>query len=318
MPQDGRWKPGAGGDSAGVKLDDGLSPEPEFEDFAGDAEEQQFLRAPKRVAVRKSAIPKKTANRIRLGSLCVAALIVVLGVGLSIQRYGATSWRFRIESSDNIEIAGIKNVSRAQVMDVMGGDIGRNIFFVPLDQRRQQLEEINWVESATVMRLLPDRIRISVKERTPIAFARVGARVQLIDAGGVLMELPRTKANYSFPVITGFQEAEPLSTRAARMRIFAAVMKDLDSGGANYSRDISEIELSDPDDVRITVDDSAGAVVVHLGTGNYLERYRIFIAHVNEWREQFKRLDSVDLRYDGQIVVNPDSRAAQTIQSSQF
>jgi hypothetical protein len=31
------------------------------------------------------------------------------------------------------------------------------------------------------------------------------------------------------------------------------------------------------------------------------------VTHVAEWRQQFQKLDSVDLRYDRQIIVNPDS-----------
>jgi len=30
------------------------------------------------------------------------------------------------------------------------------------------------------------------------------------------------------------------------------------------------------------------------------------VGHVQEWRQQFSRLDSVDLRYEHQIIVNPD------------
>ena len=52
------------------------------------------------------------------------------------------------------------NVTRAQVLEVMGGDIGRNIFFVPLAQRQEQLEQIPWVESASVMRFVPNRLRV--------------------------------------------------------------------------------------------------------------------------------------------------------------
>jgi cell division protein FtsQ len=47
-------------------------------------------------------------------------------------------------------------------------------------------------------------------------------------------------------------------------------------------------------------------VLVHLGSSNYLERYKIYVAHVQEWRQQFSKLESVDLRYDRQIIVNPD------------
>ena len=50
----------------------------------------------------------------------------------------------------------------------------------------------------------------------------------------------------------------------------------------------------------------AAAVLVHLGSANYLERYRIYVTHVQEWQQQFDKLESVDLRYDRQIIVNPD------------
>ena len=32
----------------------------------------------------------------------------------------------------------------------------------------------------------------------------------------------------------------------------------------------------------------------------------MYVSHVREWRQQFDKLESVDLRYDRQIIVNPD------------
>jgi len=141
-------------------------------------------------------------------------------------------------------------------------------------------------------------------------FANLGSKVLLIDPSGVLLELPaRSSKKYSFPLITGMQEPEPLSTRAARMKIYSRLVDALDAGGANYSRSISEVELSDPDDVKLTVSDPDGAVLVHLGDEQFLDRYRIYLAHVQEWRQQFGKVESVDLRYDRQVIVNPDSKA---------
>jgi len=34
------------------------------------------------------------------------------------------------------------------------------------------------------------------------------------------------------------------------------------------------------------------------GRTNYLDRYKIYVSHVQEWRTQFDKLESVDLRYD--------------------
>jgi len=44
--------------------------------------------------------------------------------------------RFRIEGASNIKATGLTEVSRAEMLPVFGEDIGRNIFFVPLSERR--------------------------------------------------------------------------------------------------------------------------------------------------------------------------------------
>jgi len=268
-------------------------------------QEPPFLRVQKRVSVRRGSLPKKTVTRLTWGAV-VLAIVFVCGIGVAaLYHYGERSWRFRVESSDDIDISGLQNVTRLQVMEVMGGDIGRNIFFVPLAQRKAQLEQIPWVESASVMRFIPNRLKVEIHERTPVAFARVGSRILLTDAGGTLMELPGRK-KYSFPVIVGMNSGEPPSTRSARMKIYNDVVSQLDAGGAHYSQELSEIDLSDPDDVKVTANNHAGEVLVHLGSSHYLERYKIYVTHVQEWQQQFDKLESVDLRYDRQIIVNPD------------
>src|SRR3954451_6094763 len=210
-------------------------------------EESPFLRAQKRVPARRGPLPKKTAHRLLWAFVAVTVLcILAIGAGM-LYHYGERSWRFRIESSDNIDVAGMENVTKAQIMEVMGADIGRNIFFIPLAQQKAQLEQIPWVESASVMRFVPNRLRVEIHERTPVAFARVGSRISLIDAGGTLMELaPGAKRKYSFPVITGMNSGEPLSTRSARMKSYNDLVRQLDSGGASYSRELSEVDLTDP------------------------------------------------------------------------
>jgi cell division protein FtsQ len=68
------------------------------------------------------------------------------------------------------------------------------------------------------------------------------------------------------------------------------------------------VDLSDPEDVKVLTNDPGGEVLVHLGSSNYLDRFKIYVAHLREWRQQFQKLESVDLRYDRQIIVNPDLR----------
>ncbi len=269
------------------------------------AEESPFLRGQKRVSARRGSLPKKTAHRLIWASMALGLLGLASLATIVLYNYGERSWRFRIESSENIEVTGIENVTKAQIMEVMGADIGRNTFFVPLTQQKAQLEQIPWVESASVMRFVPNRLKVEIHERTPVAFARVGPRIFLIDAVGTLMELPQ-KHKYSFPVILGMNPGEPLSTRLPRMKAYNELVQQLDSGGARYSQDLSEVDLSDLDNLKVRVNDPQGDVLVELGSSDYLKRYKTYVSHVQEWRQQFQKLESVNLRYDNQVIVNPD------------
>src|SRR5512146_393786 len=79
-------------------------------------EESPFLRAQKRVPVRRGPLPRKAAHRLKYAIVGIVILGAVGAVCALLYGYGASSWRFRLDSSDQIEISGIEHVTRAQVM----------------------------------------------------------------------------------------------------------------------------------------------------------------------------------------------------------
>ena len=253
---------------------------------------------------------RSTAGRVVLGVLSLGLLGGVAVGALLGWQYLLHDARFVVTGSSAIETGGNAHLTRAQVLSVFGGDLQRNIFRVPLAQRQAELENLPWVEHATVMRLLPDRLRVRIVERVPVAFARQGTRIGLVDAHGVLLDMDSdaaTDARYSFPVLTGIEANNPLSVRAARMQIYSKFMQALDGTGQRLSKTVSEVDVSDPEDVKalIASADAAGAreVLVHFGDERYLERYNEFAKHLPEWRQQYPKLASADMRYPGQIVL---------------
>src|SRR6202042_2813458 len=126
--------------------------------------------------------PATTFGRILVGTGVVVVFSVFAISAYAVRSFLEHDARFRISGTSNIQATGLAQVSRSEMLPVFGEDIGRNVFFVPLAERRKQLEQIPWIEHATVMRLLPDQIRITVTERKPIAFVREGAQVALIDS----------------------------------------------------------------------------------------------------------------------------------------
>ena len=272
-----------------------------------DREEDAFLRARRRVPVRRGLIPASRVGRIGAAAAVVLAIGVLLLLAIGIRNFFRDDPRFRIATSSSIQIMGNSQVTRSELLSVFGSDLGRNIFFIPLAARRASLEELPWVEHATVMRLMPDQLRVAIVERTPIAFIRQGNTVELVDVHGVLLHLPpvaMAAKHYSFPVVTGISIKDPLSVRAARMHLYQQFINDLDSGGTKVSNQLSEVDLSDPEDLWALLPAEGSDIQVHFGDSDFLARYRSFQQHLPEWRQQYPHLASVDMRYENQVVLD--------------
>lgn len=288
-----------------------------------DAEgEEVFLRSRKRVPVRKGFLPgfltKTMPGRVMLGVSALMVIVIFVFAGLAVKNFLDHDPHFRIDSASAIQIDGNSQLTRAELLTVFGSDIGRNLFFVPLTERRKELEQVPWVAEATVMRVLPNQLRVAIVERTPIAFVRVGNQIKLVDADGVILEMPAAELagkHYSFPVVTGINPQDPLSVRRPRMRLYQKFMKDIDSTGEKLSQQMSEIDISDPEDVQGLVSSGNSDILLHFGEDNFLNRWHEYQAHLAEWKQQYPHLASVDLRYDRQVVLKmtpdtPDTNAA--------
>jgi cell division protein FtsQ len=81
------------------------------------------------------------------------------------------------------------------------------------------------------------------------------------------------------------------------------MMVELDADGKHNSVQISEIDLTDPEDARVLMPEQGADVLAHFGEDHFLERYQRYQAHIAGWRQQYPHLAAVDLRYDNQVVL---------------
>ena len=261
--------------------------------------------------------PASTLGRVSIGLALLVTLGALTAAAVVLKTYIQRDARFRIAGASQIQATGLSEVSRANLLPVFGEDIGRNVFFVPLGERRKQLESIPWIEHATVMRVLPDQIRVDVVERKPVAFTRQGQQIGLVDSNGVLLDMPAAAMaahHYSFPVLTGIQSSDTPAARQTRMALYTRLMGELDANNQHYSEQISEIDLTDPEDARVQMPEQGADIVAHFGEDHFLERYQRYKEHIAAWRAQYPKLAAVDLRYEKQVVLEmaPDVSAAQT------
>ena len=270
--------------------------------YYGDVEESASLRRQRPVKVRKDRFRRGLAGRVWRGVLAVLLVSVSIWAVWSAVEFGLTNPRFHLAS---VDIHGAEFVAPSQLEEKFLADKGKSILRVPLRQRGREIEQLPWVRSAAVGRIFPNRLWVEVQERVPVAFVSSPAGMALVDKEGVILDYPQ-KASFTFPVVRGIFGRDSSETRRSRMQLFQALMEELSSGDPPYSEKISEVDLRDPRDARVVVADSAGAVLLHLGEENFLARYRVYLGHIQEWKQKFSSIQSIDLRYGGQVVINAD------------
>ena len=283
-------------------------------------DEPRYLRRQKPVEIRR----KKFSGRGWAFYRRVLVLSVAGIAGLTAVVYGT---RFLLYSPtmlllkpDQIELNGNHIVGREAVLQQFVHDRNRSVLRVPLDARRSAIEQIPWVESASVQRILPNRIRVELTERTPIAFARNGNELALIDAHGVILDRPQGEELH-FAIVSGVSEDLPRDQREKRMQTYVEFMKDVDLVRAGSSERVSEIDLSNPKDLRVVMTGLAGptdsqAVTIHFGSGEFSGKYKMLVDNFSQWQANTGRVQSIDMQYLRQVVVNPDTSAGTIAKKS--
>ena len=269
-------------------------------------QESPYLRRQNLVTVRR----RRTSRRLRWILFGLGVLVPVGVAGYFLATFALTSTSFVLSSPENIVITGTRFVSREEVLGALGlplaGDVktGSNVFRISLDAKRRMVETLPWVRTAAVTRLLPHGLLVHITERTPVAFATLGGRVSLVDGDGMLLEKPENGV-FDFPVISGLENLASVEERRSRLALYQEFMQQLGMEAPRPGWMISEVDLSDAEDLKALLILGQQTVQVHFGHQDFLERFRSFLALLPELRKANTKLDSVDLRYRNQIVVNP-------------
>lgn len=245
---------------------------------------------------------------VAAGVLAVA--IVAVFVYTRVDQFLVTDPRFRLkdaaETGDTggIRIEGVAHASVSRVLAVFAADTGRSIYLVPLKERRLQLLAVDWVQEVSVSRLWPDRLVVRIKERTPVAFVQLPLRpgdaahqAAMIDAEGVILGQP-PRSNFDLPVLTGIRREQSRAMRVTRVRSALRLISEI----GRLAGQVSEIDVSDPDNVKVVQQIEGDAVVLWLGDRNFLSRLQNFLGHYAEIRKRLAQAKAFDLRLDDRIT----------------
>lgn len=211
---------------------------------------------------------------------------------------------------DRIVISGTSRLTAEEVERMVQGIRRESILRVDFSSYRRRVLESRWVADVTMWRRLPSTVEIRVREREPMALARVAHQLYLIDAAGVIIgEFGPAYADVQVPIVTGLvaqeEEAEHLVDEG-RLQVTTEFLGAVADWPGLRDR-LSEIDVTRADDLRVLLEGEPAWL--HLGRDRFLDRLKTYVEVGPSLTSQLGELDSIDLRFDGRLFVRPRPRA---------
>ncbi len=263
------------------------------------ATDKRFRRAHVKPSRKRSPASKHAWLAAR-----VIALALVVG-------YAAYRGVTLIAAASSLQIGhmvvrGHQRLSTGEVLALVEGLRGRNILAVELDEWQQKLLSSPWVERATIRRVLPSTVEISIHERRPMGIGRLGTAMYLIDGEGVIIdEYGPAYADIDLPIIDGIgaspQDGGSLVdvTRAE----FAGRVIGAIATRPEIAKRVSQVDVADLHDAVVILD--GDAALLHLGDTEFVARLQQYIDLAPALHERLAGIDYVDLRFDERMYVRP-------------
>ena len=193
----------------------------------------------------------------------VIAIVILIGsiVGY---RMAASAALFRVQA---IDVTGTSRTSAEEIQSLTRRAMSRTgVWRADLNAISNELSRLPGVRRAVVTRVLPDRVRVRITERVPVAVVRNSAgHFVWVDDDGVMLGEVRADDHLPEFFIRGWNEEGGEDARKEnieKVRKYSALVKDWNAAG--LSSRVSEVTLFDLQDVRVQLAGEDSQVEVRL------------------------------------------------------
>src|SRR5262249_22135614 len=179
------------------------------------------------------------AAKVGGGLVLFVGLLGGLVVGI---QFFAGSRFFKLRG---VDVEGNKLLSAAEIEAIIRSDAPDGVLKADLTKIRKDLEKHSLIREVQVVRLLPDRLRVRIVERTPIAIVRLANEsAACVDANGTIFgDLNTWRGQIVPPIIRGLAESGDRKEEINRqwIEIYRRLIADLDQNEPSLSLRIDEV-----------------------------------------------------------------------------
>ena len=239
------------------------------------------------------------AANLAIGAVLVAA-------GASVVRHFVTSDELAVRE---IVVEGTAATTPESVRAALHDYFGRNLVELALDEVAAAATKDPWVKQASVKRILPATLRVTVVERTPGALALLGGSVYVVDDGGVVMGPAGPELPYDLPLLVGL-DAHRGKDREATLARGIDLLLRLHAAFPTWTRGISEVDLSRGD--RVVVTRIEGGPQILLDPDRIERNLGAYLALQPTIARKVGDVNRVDLRWSQRISLLPAADRSAT------
>jgi cell division protein FtsQ len=201
-----------------------------------------------------------------------------------------------------VKVTGIHYLAEEEVLAASGLKPGEGMFRLDLKSAQAKVAALPWVKRVMFERRLPQNILISVEERRPAALLDAGA-LWGVDAEGRLLSPSQRLLDEDLPLLSGVSVGpeDVGNTRVAeRLNPALGFLSFLKKEDAALYADVSEVQASHPDDLRVTFMDGT---LARFGAEAGEPELRYMAAVLSDLSSKGCRASSMDFRFKDQVVV---------------
>jgi cell division protein FtsQ len=103
----------------------------------------------------------------------------------------------------SVSLSGERHVNRSEIFAAAGVGERASLLFLDVETARRNLEAIPWIAEATVRKLYPDRLQITLTEREPFALWQVNGKISIIGAEGTVIGPLADRKFATLPFVVG-------------------------------------------------------------------------------------------------------------------
>ena len=247
-----------------------------------------------RQAGRLAELPRGTGSVAAVAFLAATITygVILGGYGRMVSESLISAAGFGIET---VKLSGQRETSDYQILSALGIEEGTSLSLFDVDGARERLTSIAWIKNASVMKLYPNTLKVTVEERIPFALWQDGDVVSIINEQGdiitrevdgryanlllvvndgaekrageiisALEEVPSLRPRVRAAFLVGHRRWDLMLENGITIRLpengMSAALGELlrmDADSALLTRDISAVDMRLPDRVVVRLTDEA-------------------------------------------------------------